>query len=52
MYQNTQQRRRIRGKKSNVSGLIDGQNSKDLIRGSNTKEKSTKRFFILCIYLD
>lgn len=52
MYQNTQQRRRIRGKKSNVSGLIDGQNSKDLIRGSNTKENSTKRFFILCIYLD
>lgn len=47
MYQNTQQRRRIRGKKSNVSGLIDGQNSKDLIRGSNTKENSTKRFFYI-----
>lgn len=47
-----QRRRRIRIKKSNVSGLFDGQNSKDLIRGSNTNQNSTKRFFILCIYLD
>ena len=44
----TQQRRqRIRTKKSNVSGLFDGQNSKDLIRGSYTNENSTKRFFYI-----
>ena len=48
----THQGRRIRSKKSNFSGLFDGQNSKDLIRGSNTNENSTKRVFILCIYLD
>lgn len=48
----THQGRRIRSKKSNFSGLFDGPNSKDLIRGSNTNENSTKRFFILCIYLD
>lgn len=48
----TQQRRRIRSKKRNVSELFDGQNSKDLIRGSNTNENSTKRIFVLCIYLD
>ena len=48
----TQQRRQIRSKKNNVSCLFDGQNSKNLIRGSNTNENSTKRLFILCIYLD